>query len=235
MYNRITEDLKRFAEPNRVELLEKYFKVIPGEYGFGDKFIGVRVPNQRSVSKKYFKAVSFEDLSKLMCSKIHEFRLTGVFMLVLKFEKEKSESNRKEFVDFYLEHLKFMNNWDLVDSSAYKILGVYLEDKDPKLLYDFAYSDNLWKQRVSIVTTYAFIRNGNYLHTLEISKILLHHDHDLIYKAVGWMIREVGNRNFEKAYQFLTIHYHEMPRTMLRYAIEKYPEDIRQDFLKGRV
>jgi len=127
-----------------------------------------------------------------------------------------------------------MNNWDLIDSSAHKILGVYLLDKDPKILYDFAYSDNLWLQRVGMISTFHFIRNFEFKDTFEIAKILLHHDHHLIHKAVGWMLREVGNRDFQKAYKFLKIHYSEMPRTMLRYAIEKYPEETRQDFLKGR-
>tara|TARA_R100000951_G_C2562388_1_gene156032 strand:- start:324 stop:710 length:387 start_codon:yes stop_codon:yes gene_type:complete len=128
-----------------------------------------------------------------------------------------------------------MNNWDLIDSSAHKILGVYLVDKDPKLLYDFAYSDDLWLQRVSIISTYHFIRMGEYKDTFEIAEILIHHEHDLIHKAVGWMIREVGNRDFDIAFEFVKKHYAEMPRTMLRYAIEKYPETTRQDFLKGRI
>jgi 3-methyladenine DNA glycosylase AlkD len=231
----VVEELRSFAEPSRVEALKKYFQVTPGGYGYGDRFIGVRVPNQRAVSKKYFKAISLVDLSKLISSEIHEYRLTGVFMLVLKFEKEKSDTTRKELVDFYIDHLQFMNNWDLVDSSSYKILGVYLSDKNPKMLYDFAYSDDLWKQRVSIVSTYGFIRHFEYDHTFEISKILLHHNQDIIHKAVGWMLKEVGKRDFEKACEFMEVYYSEMPRIMLRFAIEKYPEETRQDFLRGRI
>ena len=235
MFTKVIEDLKGYAEPNRIEKLAKYFQVAPGGYGNGDKFMGVRVPNQRAVSKKYFKIISLEDLSKLMSSEFHEQRLTGVFMLVLKFEKEKDEVRRKELVGFYLNHLEYMNNWDLVDSSAYKILGVYLRDKNAQILYDFAYSDDLWKQRISIVATYEFIRHKKYEHTFEIAKILIHHPQDIIHKGVGWMLKEVGKKDFGKAFEFLKSYYSEMPRTMLRFAIEKYPEDIRQNFLKGRI
>ncbi|PHR46810.1 MAG: DNA alkylation repair protein [Fluviicola sp.] len=235
MFKNITTELESYSEPERVEKLKKYLQVFPGGYGEGDEFIGVRNPNLRTVSKKYYKPITLNDLSKLLSSNIHEYRLTGVFILVLKFEKEKSESIRKELVDFYVDHLEFMNNWDLIDSSAHKILGVYLLDKDTKMLYDFAYSDNLWLQRVSIISTFHFIRNLQFKDTFEISKILLHHEHDLIHKAVGWMIREVGNRDFDKAFEFVKYHYADMPRTMLRYAIEKYPEKTRQDFLKGRI
>lgn len=235
MYKKIIDELESFSEPSRVEGVKKYLKAVPGGYGFGDEFIGIRVPNLRKVSKIYYKIISLKNLSKLFSSQIHEHRLTGVFMLVSKFEKEKSDSKRKELVDFYLDHIQFMNNWDLIDSSAHKILGVYLFDKDPKILYDFAYSDNLWLQRISIISTFYFIRNLKFEDTFEIATILLHHEHDLIHKAVGWMLREVGNRDYDKAYKFLEINYSEMPRTMLRYAIEKYPEEIRQDFLKGRI
>jgi 3-methyladenine DNA glycosylase AlkD len=235
MFNEIVEKLNSFSEPDRIDGLKKYLKAIPGGYGYGDEFIGVRVPHLREVSKQYYKSIDTKDLSTLLSSKIHEYRLTGVFILVLKFEKEKSESKRKELVDFYLDHLNYMNNWDLIDSSSHKILGVYLLDKSPKILYEFAYTDNLWLQRVAIISTYRFIKNDKFKDTIEIAKILLHHDHDLIHKAVGWMIREIGNRNFEKAFEFVKQYYPDMPRTMLRYAIEKYPEDLRQDFLKGRV
>lgn len=235
MYKKVVDELESFSEPNRVEAMKKYLKAIPGGYGDGDEFIGVRVPNQRIVSKRYYKSINLKDLSKLFSSKIHEHRLTGVFILVSKFEKEKTESKRDEFVDFYLKHLKFMNNWDLIDSSAHKILGVHLMNKNPKILYDYAYSDDLWLQRISIISTFHFIRNLQFKDTFELAKILLHHNHDLIHKAVGWMLREIGNRNFEEAYQFLKTYYTEMPRTMLRYAIEKYPEETRQNFLKGRI
>jgi 3-methyladenine DNA glycosylase AlkD len=235
MYKNIVDELVSLSDPDRVEGVKKYFKAVPGGYGYGDEFIGVRVPSLRTVSKKYYESISLKELNKLISSKIHEHRLTGVFILVSKFEKEKSDSKRKELVDFYLDHLKFMNNWDLIDSSAHKILGVYLLDKEPKILYDFAYSDNLWLQRISVISTFHFIRNHLFKDTFKIATILLHHDHDLIHKAVGWMLREVGNRDFHEAYKFLEIHYSEMPRTMLRYTIEKYPEETRQDFLKGRI
>lgn len=231
----IVNEIESHAESDRVEVLNKYFKVFPGGYGEGDEFIGVRAPKLRKISKQYYKSLQLNDLSKLISSSKHEYRLTAVFILVLKFEKEKSETGRKELVDFYLDHLNFINNWDLIDSSAHKILGVYLLDTEVDILYDFAYSDDLWKQRISIISTFHFIRSGRFGDTFKIAKILLHHDHDLIHKAVGWMIREVGNRNYKEAYEFLKENYKEMPRTMLRYSIEKYPEETRQDFLKGRV
>lgn len=235
MFNEIVEKLNSFSEPDRIEGLKKYLKATPSGYGYGDEFIGVRVPQLREVSKQYYKTIDSKNLSKLLSSRIHEYRLLGVFILVLKFQNEKSESKRKELVNFYIDHLNYMNNWDLIDSSAHKILGVYLLDKDPQVLYKFAYSNNLWLQRVAIISTYRFIKNDKFKDTFKIAEILLHHHHDLIHKAVGWMIREVGNRNFEKALEFVKHNYSQMPRTMLRYAIEKYPEDLRQDFLKGRI
>jgi len=156
-------------------------------------------------------------------------------MLVLKYQKEKDENKKQEFVDTYIRNLERINNWDLVDSSAHLILGPYLMDRDKSLLYDFAKSDNLWVQRVSIIATFHFIRNGKYDDALRISEMLLNHKHDLIHKAVGWMVREIGNRDFDVEYNFLLKHYKSMPRTMLRYAIEKFPEELRQRFLKGKV
>lgn len=235
MLKNIKEEINSFAEPNRVEILKKYFKVLPGGYGEGDEFLGIRAPNLRLVTKRNYKEISFSDLSELISSNVHEYRLAAIYMLVLKFEKTKSEVNRKEIVDFYLDHLEYVNNWDLIDSSCHKILGVHLLNRNTQILYDFAYSDDLWLQRVSIITTFHFIRNHKFDDTFKIAEILLHHDHDLIHKAVGWMLREVGNRDFNKAFEFLELHYSEMPRTMLRYAIEKYPEDLRQDFLKNRI
>lgn len=235
MLKEIIADIESFSEPDRVDAMKKYLKAIPGGYGEGDEFIGVRVPNLRTVSKSYYKSIGLKDLSKLISSPIHEFRLAAVFILVLKFEKEKEAGKRQELVDFYLDHIKFMNNWDLIDSSSHKILGVHLLDRDTKLLYDFVYTDNLWLQRIAIISTYHFIRNNKFEDTFAMAEILIHHKHDLIHKAVGWMLREIGNRDFEEAFQFLKRYYSEMPRTMLRYAIEKYPEEIRQDFLKGNI
>lgn len=235
MLESLKDDLNSYAEPSRTEVLKKYFKVFPGGYGEGDEFIGIRAPNLRIVTKNYYKSISLKELRELISSNIHEYRLAAVLILVLKYEKSKSEESRREVVGFYIEQIKFVNNWDLIDSSAHKILGIHLLNRETKLLFDFAYSDDLWLQRISIITTFQFIRNNKFDLTFDIAKILLHHDHDLIHKGVGWMLREVGNRNFKITFDFLKLHYTEMPRTMLRYAIEKFPEDLRQDFLKNRV
>lgn len=231
----VLNDLEQNAEPDRVEVLQKYGKTLPGEYAEGDIFIGVRVPKQRAIAKKYFREIKLGELQKLITNEIHEVRLTAVFMLVLQFQKLKVESNKKVIVDFYLKNLDHINHWDLVDSSSYKILGPYLIDKDKTLLYNLAYSDHLWRQRVSIITTLYFIKKNQFQDTFKLASILIHHEHDLIHKAVGWMIREVGNKDFDQAYRYLVENYKEMPRTMLRYAIEKFDKSLRKDFLTGRL
>lgn len=231
----LKKDLQSFNDKKRGTDLLKFFQVFPGGYGEGDKFIGVTVPNQRAVSKKYYKEISIHEIEELLSDEIHEYRLTATFMLVLKYQKEKDENKKQEFVDAYIGNLERINNWDLVDSSAHLILGPHLMDRDTSLLYDFAKSENLWVQRVSIIATFHFIRNGKYEDALRISEMLLNHKHDLIHKAVGWMVREIGNRDFDVEYNFLLKHYKKMPRTMLRYAIEKFPEELRQRFLKGEV
>ena len=175
------------------------------------------------------------DTVKLLNDLVHEYRLTALFTMVLKFEKAKDPSEKEEVVDAYLKNIENVNNWDLVDSSCYKIIGPWLINKDKSLLYEYAGSDDLWKQRIAIITTLHFIRNRQFDDTLKLAEILLSHEHDLIHKAVGWMLREVGNRDFETEYNFLIMHYSKMPRTMLRYAIEKFDEALRQKFLKGEI
>lgn len=235
MHELIKNELISYSNNKKVDFLPKFFKTGKGEYGEGDAFIGVNVPTQRKVSKKYYKEISLNDTEKLLQTNIHEFRLTALFILVEKYSKMKTEKDKKEIVDLYLTNTEYVNNWDLVDSSADKILGAYLADKDKSLLYELAKSDNLWKQRIAIIATFYFIRNKQFKDTIEISKILLNHKHDLIHKAVGWMLREMGNRDFDTEYNFLKDYYKEMPRTMLRYSIEKFDEDLRQKFLKGLV
>jgi 3-methyladenine DNA glycosylase AlkD len=156
-------------------------------------------------------------------------------MMVLKYQKSKSQSEKNDIVDVYLRNIERVNNWDLVDSSAHLILGAHLMNSDRQLLYNFAQSENLWVQRISIIATLYFIRNNQFDDTLRLSEILLNHRHDLIHKAVGWMLREVGKRDYEVEYRFLVKHYRSMPRTMLRYAIERFPEEVRQAFLKGNI
>ena len=231
----IINELLCYTDPEKANFLPKFFKVGPGEYGEGDQFIGVKVPDQRQVAKAHYTEIPLEDVSLLLQSPIHEHRLTALFILVYKFEKLKIKQQQAEIVDFYLKHLPSINNWDLVDSSADKILGAYLFDKEKDLLYRFAQGGNLWEQRIAIIASFYFIKRNEFSDTLKLAQLLLHHKHDLIHKAVGWMLREIGNRNFETEYTFLQEHYHEMPRTMLRYAIEKYEPELREKFLKGLI
>jgi 3-methyladenine DNA glycosylase AlkD len=232
--NTIKEELNHFNDKKRGETLPRYFQAYPGGYGEGDKFIGVTVPNQRAVSKKHYKNISLSELEQLLWEPIHEYRLTALFMFVLKYQKSKDESLQKELVELYLKNIERVNNWDLVDSSAHLILGPHLMNGNRQLLYELAKDNSLWIQRIAIIATLHFIRNGQFDDTLSIAKILLNHNHDLIHKAVGWMLREVGKKNYEVEYTFLIKHYNNMPRTMLRYAIERFPEEVRQNFLKGK-
>ena len=210
---------------------QRFFKTGKGEYGEGDKFLGIRVPVLRKISKKYIK-ISLTDIEKLITSEYHEIRLISLFIMVLKFKNAKHEV-QKEICQFYLKNAQHVNNWDLVDSSAHYIVGPYLRDKDKEIIYKFAQSDNLWERRIAIMTTYHFIKNNEFSDTLNIAKILLHDQEDLIHKAVGWMLREIGNRDKKIEEIFLLKYYNEMPRTMLRYAIEKFPKEERIEYLKG--
>jgi len=231
----VKRELKEKADTEKALHLQKFFKAVPGGYGEGDKFIGVSVPDQKKIAKKYYKDCTLNEAEELLNAKIHEYRLTSLFIMIYKFENSKEEEEQKAIVDLYVKNIKNVNNWDLVDSSAYKILGSYLEDKDKGLLYEYADSGDLWKQRIAVITTFHFIRNNQYTDTLNIAEILLNHKHDLIHKAVGWMLREVGKRDFETEYDFLRKNYKNMPRTMLRYAIEKFDEKLRKQFLYGEI
>lgn len=231
LLKKVKNELAEFIEPEKAEFLPKFFKAYPGGYGEGDKFIGVRVPYQRKVAKRYFRDFELSSLGLLLQSDVHEYRLTGLFMLGYRFEKTKTEAERKEIIGLYLTNLKGINNWDLVDYSADKILGPYLKDKDKSMLCDFARDKDLWKNRIAIVATYPCIKDNKFQDTIKISEMLLHHPHDLIHKAVGWMLREVGNRYLETEIAFLKKYYKTMPRIMLRYAIEKFDEDLRVEFM----
>lgn len=234
-YQAVKEQLQQYADAEKAAFLPKFFKATPGGYAEGDAFIGVTVPNQRKVAKRFYRQATLDDVEKLLHEPFHEYRLTALFMLVYKFEKLKTEPDRKAIVDLYLANTSQINNWDLVDASADKILGAYLLDREKDILYQLANSSNLWQQRMAIMATFHFIKHNRYEDTLNIALLLLNHKHDLIHKAVGWMLREVGNRDFEVELGFLKQHYKHMPRTMLRYAIEKFDEDLRQRFLKGLV
>ena len=234
-YQTVKEELKQYADKEKAEFMPKFFKTNPGDYGAGDVFIGVSVPNQRKVAKKYYQELPLDVVGQLLHEPIHEYRLTALFILGYKYEKLKTDSEKKTVVDFYLASTAYINNWDLVDSSADKILGAYLLDREKGILYELAESNDLWKQRIAVIATFYFIKHNRYDDTLQIAVMLLSHKHDLIHKAVGWMLREIGKRDFAVEFNFLKQHYSQMPRTMLRYAIEKFEEDLRQQFLKGLV
>lgn len=231
----IFESLRAKTIPEKAAFLPKFFKAFQGGYGEGDQFLGVIVPDQRKIAKACFREISLDEISELLHNPFHEVRLTGLMMLVYRFEKLKSEEEQKKIVDFYLDHLQFINNWDLVDSSCYQILGTFYHKKDKSLFYEMATSGHLWRQRVAMISSLYWIKKDDFTDALNIAEKLKNHPHDLMHKAVGWMLREIGKRNFEVEFQFLKTHYKTIPRTALRYAIEKFPEELRQEFLKGRV
>ncbi len=226
----VKRELFSVAVKKRAKINTRFFKTGKGEYGEGDEFIGVTTPNQHKIARK-FKDLIFEELEKLLLSKKHECRSVALLIIVLRYKKS-DEKEKKKIVSFYLKNLKSVNNWDLVDSSAWKILGVYyLEHKGREKLYSLARSKDLWKKRIGIVSTFAFIRDGKLKLTLEIAEILLKDKHDLIHKATGWMLREVGKKDKKVLITFLTKHAGMMPRTTLRYSIEKFSKSERKKWL----
>ena len=230
----IIEELRHLGNEEKAVHLSRFFKTGKGEYGEGDRFLGVKVPEQREVARKYGQA-DWQTLETLVASPWHEARLTGLLMLVRRFEQARgNEVERAQCVAFYLGHTACINNWDLVDLTCYKLLGVWLEDKDRSVLYRLADSDNLWEQRIAIVSTYAFIRRSDFADTLALAEKLMTHKHDLIHKAIGWMLREIGKRDRSVLTAFLEQHASHLPRTTLRYAIEHYTEAERQYFLKKK-
>jgi 3-methyladenine DNA glycosylase AlkD len=232
----IQESLAVLSIPEKAAFFPKFFKTGKGEYGEGDLFLGVKVPDQRVVAKAYYSKISLKELSELLSSKFHEHRLTALFILVNKFEKTKDSKEKEEIVKFYLDHLQFINNWDLVDSSCYKILGCYaFENKKEKILIGLSDSDEMWHKRMAVVGTMHYVKKGSFDLTKEFVTNNLKHEHDLMHKANGWLLREMGNKNEEELIRYLDQYYKEMPRTCLRYAIEKLDEEIRQDYLKGRI
>lgn len=233
----IKDELRKYAKSDEIEEKFAYFhKTGKGGYAEKDIFIGVTVPDIRKVANEYYKDIPLKETENLLHSNYHEERLLALIILTYKMKKAK-ENEQKEIIELYINNTEYINGWDLVDLSAHYTLGKYLlEHEDEKgILYDFANSNDLWKQRISIVSTWIFIRNNKYEDTLKIAEILLNNEHDLIHKAVGWMLREVGKKDFNIEYDFLIKHYKQMPRTMLRYSIEKFDEELRQDFLKGRI
>ena len=234
--NLLLSEMLKHEDPSQVEGLSRFFKTGPGEYGEGDLFLGIKVPVTRSVVKDCWKGTSFEDLEECLSSGYHEVRLAGLLTLVEIFSHSRKDPLVQErCIGFYLAHTERINNWDLVDLSCYQLLGSWLMDKDRSLLYDLARNGkSIWEQRIGIVSTMAFIRKGQMDDTFAIADILLDHPHDLIHKATGWLLREAGKRDGSALREYLATRYMNMPRTMLRYAIEKFPEQERQQYLKKK-
>ena len=236
--NKILQEITARADASQVEGLSRFFKTGPGQYGEGDKFFGIKVPVTREVVKACWRETSKQDLGACIASEYHEVRLAALLALVEIFAYAKRFPvkpgiSQQDCVDFYLAHTDRINNWDLVDLSCYPLLGVWLLDKDRQLLYDLARNGKtIWEQRIGIVSTMTFIRHGQLQDTFDIADILLHHPHDLIHKAVGWLLREAGKRDKEALVTYLEPRYQTMPRTMLRYAIEKFPEAERIVYLQ---
>lgn len=230
----VQKELKKYASPEKAKIFQRFFKTQKGEYGAGDKFIGVTVPEVRKIAK-FFSSMDLTEVLSLLSSSIHEDRLCALFILIIQFQKA-DEKIKQQIYQAYLKNYKYINNWDLVDTSAHHIVGAYLADKPKDILYKLARSKNLWQKRIAIIATFDFIYHQKADETLKIANILLHDEHDLIHKAVGWMLREVGKRVDEKILlKFLDEHYKTMPRTMLRYAIERLPEKMRLAYLHGKI
>lgn len=225
--------LRKFANKKKAQFVAGYFKSGKGGYGEGDVFIGVTVPQTRAVAKQ-FCHISLIDIATLLKSKVHEDRLLALEILEMQFEKSDAQTQKKIF-NLYIKNKKYINNWDLIDGSAPGVVGAYLQDKDKKLIHKLAKSKRLWDRRIAMLATYKYIRENNFTLALEVAKTLVNDREDLMQKAVGWMLREIGNRDLEKEEAFLKKHYKKMPRTMLRYAIEKFPEPKRKAYLKGLI
>jgi 3-methyladenine DNA glycosylase AlkD len=224
-------ELKRLADPAQAAVLRRFFKTGPGEYGEGDRFLGIKVPVIRSVAWRH-RGLPQSQVIRLLKSEWHEARLAALVILTLQFEKA-DESLRQRIHGLYLRHTRCINNWDLVDLSAPNIVGAYLLKQGPAELESLARSESLWERRIAIVATHAFIRRDIVSPTLRLARMLLADEHDLIHKAVGWMLREVGKRDRAALESFLRSHCRRMPRTMLRYAIERLPEESRRAYLDG--
>lgn len=231
--NDIIGQLKRVASEEKRKVQLRFFKTGVGEYGYGDEFLGVMVPQVRAIVKEAWKDISLEEIETLLHSPYHEARLTALLLLVKIYEaKEASNDIKEKIFDIYTSNTDYINNWDLVDLSAPNIVGHHLFDKDCSLLYEFAQSNHLWKQRIAVVATLYFIRKGEFTHTYALAKLFMDTKHDLMQKSVGWMLREAGKRDVSQLRTFLNEFKAVMPRTMLRYAIEKFSPEERRGFMK---
>lgn len=229
----IQDRLRQLADPKRAEVQQRFFRTGPGQYGAGDRFLGIRVPQLRKLLREYGDC-SVEDALVLLRSPIHEERLLALVLLMRIFAGA-DEPIRKQIYNAYLRNSRYINNWDLVDISAQHVIGAFLRGKDRSPLYRLAQSENLWERRIAIMATLFFIRRGEFRDTLKIAGMLLKDEEDLIHKAVGWMLREVGKRDPQAEEDFLKRHYKKMPRTMLRYALERFPEAKRKQYLQGKI
>ena len=228
----ITAHLRSLSDPERARHAKRYFKAEPGGYGEGDRFLGLRVPVVRE-AVEIFSGASLDTAAKLLESRYHEIRLFALLLLVDQFLAS-SETGREKICRLYFSHMQYINNWDLVDSSAPYIVGGWLHNKERHLLYQLAQSESLWERRIAIMATFYFIRHREYDDALRIAEMLLHDPEDLIHKATGWMLREIGKRDKSVATAFLRLHQHTMPRTALRYAIEHFSPAERRSYLQGK-
>jgi 3-methyladenine DNA glycosylase AlkD len=227
----LKSELRKHKDREKARLLQRFFKTGPGEYAEGDIFLGLNVPTLRTLSKRY-QSLPLPETLKLLKSLIHEERLLALLILVSHYEKA-DPAGKEKIYKAYLAHTRYINNWDLVDLSAKRIVGAFLEDQDRTVLRSLALSDSLWERRIAVLACFHFIAQDDLTDSLKIARVLLHDPHDLIHKAVGWMLREVGKRDPAAEERFLNQHAAAMPRTMLRYAIERFPERKRRKYLRG--
>ena len=231
--DRIIAEMKALADPMRAAHSQKFFRTGPGQYGAGDRFLGIRVPQVREVATRY-RDLDLEEVHELLCNPLHEIRLLALVILVTQF-KQTNQAVQKAIYDLYMQNRQWINNWDLVDLSAPTIVGGWLQSRSRATLSRLARSKSLWDRRISVLATFWFIRDGDFDDALSLAEMLLDDNEDLMHKAVGWMLREIGKRDRKVEESFLKLHYKKMPRTMLRYAIEKFPESLRQRYLQGKV
>lgn len=230
----VQSDLRSFACKDYSKKCKRFFKTAPGEYGHGDQFLGVKTPAIRKLAKEYV-SLSFTKCRKLINSKYHEERLCGLIILVNKYSLAKEEANQEKIYQEYIKSFKYINNWDLVDVTCPHVVGKHLFNKDRSILYEWIKSEDLWTRRIGMLANWWFVRKGDLSDVFKMSKALIADEHDLIHKAVGWMLREAGKKDIELLEKYLNKNYKKMPRTMLRYSIEKFPSAKRQKYLKGEV
>jgi len=228
---KVLEDIKNASDKKLAEHHQRFFKTGKGEYGEGDLFLGLKVPTIRAITKKYYEQISLDEIEELLQDPYHEVRVAALFLMILQYEKG-SEKIKSEILNVYLSNANQINNWDLVDLSAPKIIGHWAyENKKSDIIYQLADKKHLWSNRIAVVASYYFIKKGDFSIILDLSEKFLMHEHDLMRKAVGWMLREMGKVDILPLYNFLDKHYKSMPRTMLRYSLEKLPKDKKEYYM----